>query len=128
MRTRLFSFCFSALIGLLVLGLIPANANSSATIRFRLTEPAMLAETALPAGTYTAHQVQVSGDFPVLLVESENGVRVFVPVQISELRHNDTSAHVLLQREDGLPRLVGFQFEGEPTSFSVLGHSLTPRA
>ncbi len=122
MRSRLFSFCLSAIAGLLFLGLFQVSAQTGTLIRFQLPESVLLAGTELRAGTYTAQPYNLAREFPMLLVESEHGLRMLVPVRVTDAQKHDSSARILLQRSDGVTRLTGFQFEGEPTSFTVIGH------
>lgn len=122
MRTKLFGFCLGAIAGLLLLGLIPANAGALDTLKFKLAEPAIIADNSIPAGEYHARPLDTGSDSAVLLLESTSGVRLAVPVWRSDAGNGIAGPHVRLTREDGILRVTWLQFAGESYCYTVVNH------
>jgi hypothetical protein len=122
MKTRLFSFCLSAIAAFLFISLVPAWAGSSDTLKFNLTEAAAIGVSPLAPGEYTAHILDTGSDTPVMKLESAAGLSLMIPVMRTNIRNNDETPHVTLSRRDGALRLTDFQFSGESFSYEVLTH------
>lgn len=122
MKTRLFSFCLSAIAALLLLSLMPAWAGMTGMLKFNLAEPAVIGTTALPPGEYVARILDTGSDTPVMKLESATGFSVLIPVMRAGLRNDEVTPHVTLSRQDGTLHLADFQFEGESYRYEVLTH------
>lgn len=122
MKTRLFSFCLSAIAALLIFSLVPAWAGMTGMLKFNLTEPAVIGATALPPGEYVARILDTGSDTPVMKLESATGFSVLIPVTRAYLRNDEVAPHVTLSRQDGTLHLTDFQFEGESCRYEVLTH------
>lgn len=122
MKTRLFSFCLSAIAALLLFSLMPAWAETAGMVKFNLTEPAVIGTTALPPGEYVARILDTGSDTPVMKLESATGFSVAIPVMRTDVRNGDETPHVTLSRQDGTLHLTDFQFEGESYCYEVLTH------
>ncbi len=118
MRTKLFSFCLSAIAALLILCLMPAWAGTMGLLRFNLTEPAVIGASALPPGEYSACLLDTGSDTPVMKLESDAGFSLLIPVMRATLRSEEPS--VTLTRQDGTLHVTDFQFSGESYRYAVL--------
>lgn len=121
MKTRLFSFCLTAIAVLMLLSLTPAWGASGRTLKFNLSEPAMLGPTALAPGEYSAHILDTISDSPVLILEPlSGGSRVMIQVKRSGAQDSDENPHVTLTRHEGTLQLTDFQFSGDSFAYEVL--------
>ena len=120
MKTRLFSFTLSALAALLILSLVPAFAATPGSLKFNLTEPALVAGNALAPGEYSARFLDTGSDTPVLKIESGDGFSILVPVMRVDIADGDDAPHVTLSRQDGTLHLTVFQFAGESRGYVVI--------
>lgn len=121
LTTRLFSFTLSALLALLWISFLPASAATLEEFRFTLPEPAHAGPTALPAGACTARLTGRDAATPLILLESDTGLRNFVPVLMAGHAASGKPG-VTLERVNGSLRLAAFQFEDLPSAYEVIAY------
>jgi hypothetical protein len=101
---------------------VPASAGMADTIKVRMDQAFRVGETLMPSGDYNIRLLDTGSDSPVLVFETENGIRIFAAVQrvaAEPGRTEEKTEVVMLSGEQGL-QVKEVRVSGQGFRYQVL--------